>query len=159
MITSPPFATHLANATGLSQEKAMHLYQVGAPWPLSTTHATRRAYRLAQAQGMSFDEAHAITRREAYLESTELLRLGHQHLLAKGHPELMAAIEERILALPFMKEQHLHFQRVVGLTQENPVTLFRLLLALQEYALDHPGWDQEEVILDVGTALRPTHWA
>ena len=143
MAARPPtdLETYLADATGLSVERTIHLYRVGQPWPLGTTYTARLAAIYAQAYGLPLADAMAASEKAAAAQYLEMLGLCVELLRAEDQADARQK-GEALGSLPFLKEIIDHCERVMLLTQEEPNTIARLCRAIQQFAIDHPNWDQ-----------------
>ncbi len=130
----------LAKTTGLPLKQAIELYDAGYPWPMWTTYDTRKAGVLAQAKGLLFPKALAITQAETDAEVNVLLVTIEANHLSRGLDSLTDRYQV-LLSLPWMKEMKDHVEEVAARTGASPQAVFQFSKAVQHYALHHPEWE------------------
>jgi len=125
----------LIEATGLPRKQVIKLYNAGYPWPLWTAHDIRRAGILAQAKGLLFPEAlnEAEAMGEAFFAALEAADRANGVTLAKRM--------QAMLSLPWFKETHVHIEKVAARTTAAPRTVYLLCMAIQRFAVLHPGFE------------------
>ena len=140
MSSSSAFEEYLLQATRLSRQRMIELYNAGYPWPLWTAHDTRRAGLLAYAKGVLFPTALAQVEAETDAGINLLVATFEADDRDYGSVGLTERMQV-LSALPWFKELQTHVDEVVSRTAASPGTVFQMSFAIQRYALMHPGWE------------------
>jgi len=140
MNAAPPVVQFLIKTTGLPREQILTLYRAGHPWPLWATYEVRKAGILAQAEGLLFsaalEKAESVTEDQAEDSRDTLNPSGRTK-----HNGQSSELDAARTALPFLQEIEAHVMRVSAATGASCRSIFRLSVALQSYAEEHPGWE------------------
>lgn len=139
MSAMPALEQFLLTTTGLPRWQILELYNTGFPWPLWTAHEVKQAGLLAQANGLPFP--HVLAKVEAANDATQNVMFS----AIEADPRLQALPLsqklETLTAVPWLKEMRDHLEGVRDRTQAPLRSVFLLSLALQRYAILHPGWE------------------
>ena len=140
MSPTTPLVQFLLKTTGLPREQVLKLYRAGYPWPLRTTYEVHKAGIIAEAEGLFFpaalEKAESMTEEQAEAYSDSL----NGDDRAKGQ-STSSEVEAALTSVPFLQEFGDHVERVAASAKVSCRTAFRLSLALQSYADEHPGWE------------------
>ncbi|MHC9062726.1 hypothetical protein ACYX34_08565 [Nitrospira sp. CMX1] len=140
MSPTTPLVQHLLKTTGLPREQALKLYRAGYPWPLRTIYEVRKAGIIAQAEGLLFsaalEKAESMTEEQAEAYSDSLN--GDDRAKGQGTSR---EVDAALASLPYLQEVGDHVERVAADARVSCRTVFRLSVALQSYAQEHPGWE------------------
>lgn len=130
MSTSPTFEQFLITTTGLPRDQVRALYQAGFPWPLCSVFDVRMAGLLAQAEGLLFPAALA----KAEAATAEHLDV-YLDTVRRHRPEDAPTVH------PLFHHIEGHVTRIATKTATSCRTVFHLMLAIQTYAMERPGWE------------------
>ena len=132
-------ARFLIEATGLPRKRVVALYNAGYPWPLWTTHNTRRAGLLAQAKGLLFPDA--LEEAEALGEAKDDALFAILEAAEQTKGVRLSNRVQAMLSLPWFKETHAHIEKVAARTMASPRTIYHLCMAIQRFAILHPAFE------------------
>jgi hypothetical protein len=138
-MSSAVFERFLIKATGLPRKQVIALYNAGYPWPLWTAHNVRRAGILAQAKSLPFPEALEVA--EAMDEADDEALLASIEAADWADGVTLTKRMQAMLSLPWFKETHVHVEKVAARTTASPRTVYLLCMAIQRFAVLHPGFE------------------
>lgn len=133
------FEQFLIQATGLPRKQVIALYNAGYPWPLWTAHDVRRAGILAQAKGLLFPDA--LNEAEAIGEARDEALFAMLEAADLVNGVTLTTRMQAMLSLPWFKETHVHVEKVAACTTASPRTVYLLCMAIQRFAILHPGFE------------------
>jgi hypothetical protein len=133
------FEQFLIQATGLPRKQVIKLYNAGYPWPLWTAHDVRRAGILAQAKGLLFPDA--LNEAEAMGEAKDEAFFATLEAADRANGVTLTKRMQAMLSLPWFKDTHVHIEKVAAHTTAAPRTVYLLCMAIQRFAILHPGFE------------------
>lgn len=138
-MSSTLFVQFITEATGLPRKTVIKLYNAGYPWPLWTAHDVRRAGILAQGKVLLFPDA--LEEAEAMGEMRDQALFARIEAMDRVNEVTLGKRVQSMRSLPWFKESFDHIERVASRTAASPRTVHLLSMAIQRYALDHPGFE------------------
>ena len=147
----------LAERTGLPIADVDRIVRLGTPWPLVSDRPHAGIHAEAAAAGVSIHTATMALNSLARLEREQLAALGQaatEALMQAETPQVASELPDFVALMdsPAVCAMQAYSEHLASVFNLDPMQVYRVYVALVNYAAEHKGWDPEGTGFDV----RPT---